>query len=79
MMCFMPAASTSDQRTRSHLNCPRMLTAAQSKDWQHDTIGHSGAYVMARPFGCFGVRLPYSVKLAWIVFTGNADVVFWQE
>jgi hypothetical protein len=79
MMCVMPAASTYDQRTRLRLNGPRMLTAAQLKDWQNDTIGYSGAYGMARPFGCFGLRLQYSVKLAWIVFTGTAEVVFWQE
>lgn len=34
-----------------------------------------GRYVPARPIGLFNIQ--HRIKMAWAVFKGRADVVFW--
>lgn len=36
-----------------------------------------GRWVMARPLGLTGIR--YRLRLAWDVFTGKADALYWTE
>lgn len=41
------------------------------------TLTHQGVWEPARPYGLYSMM--YRIKLAWKVFTGEADALLWPD
>ena len=52
------------------------FTAAAIKEWDCDAK-IDGKWTPARPIGMGGVKRRF--KMAWLVFTGKADVLTWHK
>lgn len=46
-----------------------------AKDGPHVQLKNGGQWWPARPYGMFSLRSRF--RLAWAVFTGRADALFW--
>lgn len=44
--------------------------------WRQIEVKGEKKFVPCRPMGYFGIR--HRVKMAWAVFTGKADALFWE-
>lgn len=59
---------------------PTLYNADQLKWWlAFREKPETGAYVMARPLGFYGICLRKRLKLSWGVFTGKYDALKWDE
>jgi len=58
---------------------PRVFSADQMKSWDAQTEFRAGAWTQARPMSRPGINLLQRISTAWMVFTGAADVLIWQE
>jgi len=52
-----------------------VFSAEALGDWPN-TAQTAVGWVLARPIGKTGIR--WRLKMAWKVFTGEADVLFWK-
>lgn len=52
------------------------VTAYQLKHWQNSTE-INGKWTPVRPYGRGGILR--RIKMAWLVFTGKADVLTWNK
>ena len=59
------------------MSFPTIYIADNLKDWP-TAAEINGQYVYARPMGLQGRFLKLRLKLAWKVFTGQADVLVWR-
>lgn len=39
----------------------------------------NGTWVPARPYNSLGIRLMKRIRCAWLVFSGQADVLVWDQ
>ena len=65
-----------------HSGCPTRWTAMDVKEWGVDNlVKHNGedVYRPARPVPFWGLCFFYRLKMAWLVFTGQCDVLDWEE
>lgn len=58
---------------------PMFYTATQLCTWAIRTRRGDGVLVPCRPEGFWGLCLRWRLRAAWLVFTGRADVVQWEE
>lgn len=59
------------------MNSPSIYTADHLRDWGVSKELKNGRWVYARPLGYQGLCLRQRLKLAWGVFTGRYDALYW--
>lgn len=62
------------------MNTPHLYFVPELVEWaQHTQTNHPEAgWIPARPLGFQGFSLRTRLKLAWAVFTGKYDAVYWE-
>ena len=60
------------------MNSPTIRYAEHLQNWEEHTEVN-GKWFLARPLGFQGLDLFWRIKCAWMVFTGEADVLLWMQ
>ena len=59
------------------MRTPAVYSADQIKCWDVQSAGKNGLWTQARPMSWLGINLRKRITAAWMVFTGQADVLVW--
>ena len=59
------------------MRTPAVYSADQIKCWDVQSAGKNGLWTQARPMSWLGINLRKIITAAWMVFTGQADVLVW--
>ena len=60
-------------------NCPTVFPVDELTHWRAEAEVRPGQWEPARPLGLQGVFLRHRLRVAWLVFRGEADAVRWIE
>jgi hypothetical protein len=60
------------------MRTPVFYSADQIRSWSVQTVGNNGLWTLARPMSWPGINLRKRITAAWMVFTGQADVLVWH-
>jgi len=60
------------------MNVPNIVDVEAVEIFQNQAFAE-GKWIAARPLGFQGWFLKLRIKRAWMVFTGNADVLTWNR
>ncbi len=60
------------------MKTPYVFSADEIKTWSVQSKVADGLWTLARPMSHSGINLVRRITAAWMVFTGQADVLVWS-
>lgn len=58
---------------------PSIWRAIELRKWDAFTKDERGNYIPARPLPWYGLRLFKNLKIAYYVFIGKYDALYWED